>query len=362
MNRQIKNVFLFSFAFCISLYSRYSRAELKSISLTHEATVLEKAFAIKYNQTREEKNLKFFNNLFNINVDRPVEEYANYKYLLIQADDIYWGLDKTIFAKNLPSDMILVVLTERGQESMVKAKFGNALSKDRLIIATHDSAEYGFWARDAFPFPVVDVSGSYGLVAHQYYRPFQGQQAIAQSVKARMNSYDFVFVGGNLMADDEGNCFVIKSDRLYGTSLEMIQKAHGCKTITALPWVSGIGDLDEVVKLLPNRNALTNNDRIKTILQSKGYAVTMLPATSGYRTYANSLIVNGTVFMPSYGTSQDEQAKSIYESFGYKVVKIDSKDSSDRGHGSIHCITMAYPAVDINSLLATQGFSVSPNH
>lgn len=321
----------------------------------HESTSQEFNEAINYNKI-------YFSNRAslpkpeNISLERPVEEYADYKYLLIQAEDNYYGLDKTVFAKNLPANMKLVVLTEKGGESDVRSRFGQYLPPERLIIATHETAQLGFWARDSFPYPVVDVGGGYSLVSHRYYRAFNGQSSIAQSVQAKMDSYNFVFVGGNLMADEDGNCFVNNSQRLYGTSVDIIKTAHGCKTITALPWVSGIGDVDEVIKLLPHKNALTNSAQLQTILESKGYTVTMLPDAGGYRTYANSLILGNTVFMPSYGTAQDDQAESIYERFGYKVVKIDSRDISDNGHGSVHCITMAYPEVGMQQLLQSIGY------
>lgn len=333
-----------------------SFAQSLPLRLQRDATWEEQQKALSHNQDYFFQNQNILKNQ-SIPLQRPVEEYANYKYLLIQGDDIYYGLDKTDFAKNLPKDMSLVVLADRSTESYVRSKFAAVISRDRLIVATHPTAQLGFWARDSFPYPVIGTDKRNSLVSHRYYRPFEGQKAVADSVHALSDSYDFIFVGGNLMADSEGNCFVIKSSRLYGTPTEVIKKAHGCVTLTELPWVSGIGDVDEVVKLLPNKNALTNDDKIAKILEEKGYTVTMLPKAEGYRTYANSLIVSDTVFMPSYKTAQDDEAEAVYAKFGYRVVKIDSRDISDNGHGSIHCITMAYPEMDIRGFLKTQGYS-----
>ena len=125
-----------------------------------------------------------------------------------------------------------------------------------------------------------------------------------------------------------------------------------------MPWTTGIGDIDETVKLLPNNQALTNQQQLKPILESLGYTVTMLPDAGGYRTYANSLVLNGTVFMPSYNQPEDQTAKAIYESFGYKVVFLDSRVVSDQGMGSIHCMTMAYPEMNINRLLGSMGMTL----
>lgn len=67
---------------------------------------------------------------------------------------------------------------------------------------------------------------------------------------------------------------------------------------------------------------------------------TMLPAT-----YANFLVINGTVIYPTYNQPQhdDEARRVIAQAFpGYTLVPIDSC-TIIRQHGSIHCLTMQYP-------------------
>lgn len=65
-----------------------------------------------------------------------------------------------------------------------------------------------------------------------------------------------------------------------------------------------------------------------------------LPAT-----YANFLIMNNAVLMPTYGTDKDAVAlRALQIAFpGYEIVGIDCS-SLIRQHGSLHCITMQYPA------------------
>ena len=65
-----------------------------------------------------------------------------------------------------------------------------------------------------------------------------------------------------------------------------------------------------------------------------------LPAT-----YANFLFVNGAVLVPTYGVSQDEEALSVFrETFKDRdVVGIDCSVLV-RQHGSLHCVTMNFPA------------------
>lgn len=64
-----------------------------------------------------------------------------------------------------------------------------------------------------------------------------------------------------------------------------------------------------------------------------------LPAT-----YANFLIINGAVLMPTYGTAQDRQAERILaEAFPDRdIIPIDCR-ALVLQHGSLHCVTMQIP-------------------
>lgn len=64
------------------------------------------------------------------------------------------------------------------------------------------------------------------------------------------------------------------------------------------------------------------------------------------RTYTNSLIINNTVIVPSYGLPEyDQQAKEIYTNAmpGYKIIMVDAQQLTPLG-GAIHCITKEIPA------------------
>ncbi|MCB0411669.1 MAG: agmatine deiminase family protein, partial [Bdellovibrionales bacterium] len=158
------------------------------------------------------------------------------------------------------------------------------------------------------------------------------------------------------VADEEGNCFSVDSDRLFDMDTEVLKKIYGCKEVHLMSWESGIGDVDEVLKPIGNRRILTNTDRYVAQLESWGYQVIKLPdVPRSYRTYANSLIVGNVVFMPTYGLDSDGEAKKVYESLGYKVIGIRSNRLSDRLNGSVHCQTMAYPKMSKEQLLNTLG-------
>ena len=65
-----------------------------------------------------------------------------------------------------------------------------------------------------------------------------------------------------------------------------------------------------------------------------------LPAT-----YANFLIINGAVLLPFYGTAQDAIARAqLQKAFSDReVIGVDCQ-ALIRQHGSLHCVTMQYPA------------------
>ena len=66
----------------------------------------------------------------------------------------------------------------------------------------------------------------------------------------------------------------------------------------------------------------------------------MLPAT-----YANFLIINGAVLLPTYGQPMnDMQAADILQEVfpDRDIILIDSR-SIIKQHGSIHCCTMQFP-------------------
>ncbi|QQS52115.1 MAG: agmatine deiminase family protein [Bacteroidota bacterium] len=71
------------------------------------------------------------------------------------------------------------------------------------------------------------------------------------------------------------------------------------------------------------------------------YAGERLPAT-----YANFLIINGAVLVPTYGSQKDQTALSVINSLfpDREVVGIDCSVLIKQ-HGSLHCVTMQYPQI-----------------
>jgi agmatine deiminase len=98
-------------------------------------------------------------------------------------------------------------------------------------------------------------------------------------------------------------------------------------------------------------------------LAGKAYRLVPLPwpdacfDSDGHRlpaTYANFLIINGAVLMPTYDVPQDTEALQIIKLLfpGREIIGIDCRPLILQ-HGSLHCVTMQYPAgvVDFKGLL-----------
>ncbi len=86
--------------------------------------------------------------------------------------------------------------------------------------------------------------------------------------------------------------------------------------------------------------------------EGKPYRLIPLPMADavyydGYRlpaTYANFLIINGAVLIPTYASAKDETAKTqLQKAFpNHEIIGIDCRPLIKQ-HGSLHCVTMQFP-------------------
>lgn len=339
-------------AICLFISSNTQANEFIKNNI-HDAT---KAELLKVNSDRSQFVERQYSSTV---VDwRPAEEYSDFKYVLMSSEAGFSeasNLRYTI-AQNLPEGVKLVLLVSNSNADSIKQTYSKYISPDRIILAKDTNIGGGFWARDAFPYPVVNAQNQLSLVGAKYYRTFKSSPAVAASLSLNMSKNNFTFVGGNLLADEHGTCFTIDSERRFTTTENDLRNVYGCKDVKILRHVSGIGDVDEVMKPIGNNTLLTNTAEYVNDFKAWGYNVVMIPAVpNSYRTYVNSLVVGKTVFMPTYGISKDAEAKKVYESLGYTVYGIPSNTLSDQMHGSVHCQTMAYPAIDENVLLSSLG-------
>jgi agmatine/peptidylarginine deiminase len=148
----------------------------------------------------------------------------------------------------------------------------------------------------------------------------------------------------------------VDNNRSRSIPLSIFRDYYGCKNTIRLPYEKGIGHVDESIRFARSKTVFTDSETYEQILRDKNFDVIRLPRPTGeYETYVNSLLVNGTMFVPIYGESTDQEAVRVYTQAGFKVVPIRTNTLSNEGLGSLHCITMTYPPVPFSQLLKSLG-------
>ena len=199
------------------------------------------------------------------------------------------------------------------------------------------------------------------------------------------NCRNFVFEGGSIESDGEGTLLTtsecLLSPNRNATMTRSDIEAYLLDTLGAkqLLWLDHgylAGDdtdshIDTLARLCPDNTilyvkcedesdehyeALRNmEEQLKTFrtLDGKPYRLIALPmAHPAYEederipaTYANYLVINGAVLVPTYGTDLDAVALAqVQKAFpNHEIVGIDCQ-ALIRQHGSLHCVTMQYPS------------------
>jgi agmatine deiminase len=252
---------------------------------------------------------------------------------------------------------------------------------DWLILATDD-----IWIRDYGPFVGYDSVGKRAAVDAAYAPlesyPQERDNAAARAWAAQadvpIQSVDVETEGGNYWSDGAGTLLV--SDEILAryptlSSKEIESKLRAVfafEKLIVLPrlLMEETGHVDLVCKLADAETVLVsasngslNDDRLRaaaallrreTNAQGQRYRVIELPMPPLYRnwwaypvwrTYTNSLTVNGRVLVPIYGLGDDQRALDIYQQAmpAHTVVPINCR-ASINGGGAVHCLTKEVPA------------------
>lgn len=308
---------------------------------------------------------------FNLLKDTSVRAFAEYEkagYLIFSSEFAYRSkAAKLAMAKNLPKDMTLVVFTGSTSKAVadrIRSTFSKVIEGERLKVVYMPQGGRGFWARDGVPVPVwrwaTEGSEELAVVDAVYYHNFEPDEEFASLFGANFTEHDFYFEGGNFIANSKNECLIVNKRATQQIPNSIFRDHYGCKVLTRLPHVKGIGHADESVKFIDDQTVLTDEKSYVSLLEDKGYTVVMLPRPDReYETYVNSLIVNGVVYVPVFNEKNDEKALDVYRQFGFnKVIGLNSTKLSNEGMGSLHCITMTYPQVPLNELVHALGGSL----
>jgi len=259
---------------------------------------------------------------------------------------------KDTLAARLPAGVKLAVFTDDPKEvNYLRRRYTKLAGKDRVEILDlrYQATTRAIWARDNTPIPVYypssDSEKAWGVVDAKYYGGDEPDLGIANWFKIPLTKNPYQFEGGNFVADARGNCVIINKLATAFIPDTIFTSLYGCQKVVRLQHLAGIGHADERVKFIDEKVVLTDTESYVPELQSIGYEVRLLPKPEGgeYRTYVNSLSINDTIFVPVFYERNDQEALEVYRSTGKKIIPLDSRTLSDKGWGSIHCITMTYP-------------------
>ena len=263
------------------------------------------------------------------------------------------------------------------------------------LVSVYEVDSDDTWARDHGPITVASDTG-FKLLDFQFNgwggkfdasrdNAISGALARAGAFTAPLETVDFVLEGGAIESDGEGTLMATRECLLnpnrngvvdQGEIEQVLRRYFG---VTTINWLgSGFlqGDdtdshIDTLARLCPDNRIVYVGcpdpadvhyqalAKMKAELHEfrgaigKPYKLFELPwpqpvySADGERlpaTYANFLILNGAVLVPTYQDPSDALAlRTVAEAFsGYEVVGIDCRVLIEQ-HGSLHCITMQLP-------------------
>ena len=241
------------------------------------------------------------------------------------------------------------------------------------------------WVRDYGPFVGFRPDGSRAAL-DAIYDPLPAYPAARDDAMPRrfgalqgipVRALDLHTEGGNFWSDGQGTLFA--SEGIYGRNphlsrAEVEQRLHEAFSfdrllITGPLWSEETGHVDLVMKLADAGTILVNPpstpfnrqrlERTKALLggdtsaSGQPYRLLELPMPPPYlnwgvypvwRSYTNSLTVNGRVLMPVFRTGHDARALTIYQNAlpDFEIVPVECSQTANGG-GAVHCLTKEVP-------------------
>lgn len=315
---------------------------------------------------------------------------SDWKYCLDDITQTFICLTRAI-ARFEP---VLIVMPDEEHVS----RFGGLLPDRNIVFAVCPSDDT--WARDHGFICVESVNDDGTFALLDFHFNGWGEKFAAErdnAINARLfsagafngfyeNSGDFVLEGGSIESDGKGTIFTTSGCLLAPHRNEPLGKLEierelmnrlGAKRVVWLDHGSLIGDdtdghIDTIVRLAPDdtlvyvgcddaadpqyKDFLALEGQLQSLRTMEGepYRLLRLPMPDAIvedrerlpATYANFLIINGAVICPTYGQqAKDRQAlDTIQIAFpDREVIPIDAR-TIIRQHGSVHCLTMQFPA------------------
>ncbi|UCD17229.1 MAG: agmatine deiminase family protein, partial [Candidatus Zixiibacteriota bacterium] len=277
------------------------------------------------------------------------------------------GISISLVAEMSEDVVVTTIVASTSYESSARSAYisgGVNMDNTEFIIAPTNS----IWTRDYGPWFIFQDE-QMAIVDHIYNRPRPLDDVIPQIIGLEWGldvyGMDLIHTGGNHMSDGLGMSMSTElvyneNPGLYQKEVDSIMRAYLGNDYTVLDYIEsgGIHHIDCWAKFLNPTTILVKDvspgDASYALLNARaeflsqqispwGQPYTIVRVYCPYGTaYTNSLILNGKVFVPIFGSNWDDDAIALYQDAmpGYEVLGF---TGSWYSNDAIHCRAMGVP-------------------
>jgi len=298
----------------------------------------------------------------------PVRNIAEFEPMSGVVIAYPFGIPMNLIKALAEKDTVITIVANAAEENSVRSQYesnGLDLSYCKFFHSNTDS----YWTRDYSPLFVVDGNHQLGIVNFKYNRPRPNDDDIPMKIADYLDmpwyGMNVVHTGGNYMTDGYGisasTNIVYTESETEGISNEAVDKSMlfylGVSNYHVLDdpnntYIDHIDcwgkflDVDKImIRKVPSWHAqfaeieaMAEYWENQTSSWGNSYQVYRVN-TPNDQPYTNSLILNGRVFVPLTGASEDQEALDTYKKAmpGYEILGFESNDwlSTD----ALHCRT-----------------------
>ena len=168
---------------------------------------------------------------------------------------------------------------------------------------------------------------------------FYSQQTIDKKLKEFFGMSKILWLNSGTLDGDDTDSHIDTLARFCPNNTIVYQTCDDKDDINYLPLQS----MEKELRTFTNTQGQSYKLITLPHIEPKYYDDERLPAT-----YANFLIINGAVLVPTYNDTNDIKALEIFKSIFPKrdIIGVDCSVLI-RQHGSLHCISMQYPKIKV---------------